>query len=68
MTTAYDGVDGMAMGFAEDYGYSVVATVERNGVRLFLAMGGLKTFPETATRRPGSTISGLPGKSPRWSR
>lgn len=40
------GVDGMAMGFAEGYGYSVVATVERGGVRLFLAMGGLKTDKE----------------------
>ena len=40
------GVDGMAMGFAEGYGYSVVATVERDGVRLFLAMGGLKTDKE----------------------
>lgn len=47
------GVDGMAMGFAEGYGYSVVATVERDGVRLFLAMGGLKTDKERAeeTRR-----------------
>lgn len=47
------GVDGMAMGFAEDYGYSVVATIERDGVRLFLAMGGLKTDKERAeeTRR-----------------
>lgn len=47
------GVDGMAMGFAEGYGYAVVATVERNGVRLFLAMGGLKTDKERAeeTRR-----------------
>lgn len=42
------GVDGMAMGFAEGYGYSVVATVERDGVRLFLAMGGLKTDKERA--------------------
>lgn len=40
------GVDGMATGFAEGYGYSVVATIERNGVRLFLAMGGLKTDKE----------------------
>lgn len=40
------GVDGMAMGFAEGYGYSVVATVQRGGVRLFLAMGGLKTDKE----------------------
>ena len=47
------GIDGMAMGFAEGYGYAVVATVERGGVRLFLAMGGLKTDKERAeeTRR-----------------
>ena len=42
------GVDGMAMGFAEGYGYAVVATVERDGVRLFLAMGGLKSDKERA--------------------
>ncbi len=40
------GVDGMALGFAEGYGYSAVVTVERDGVRLFLAMGGLKTDKE----------------------
>ena len=40
------GIDGMALGFAEGYGYSAVATVERDGVRLFLAMGGLKTDKE----------------------
>lgn len=42
------GVDGLAMGFSEGYGYSVVATVERGGIRLFLAMGGLKTDKERA--------------------
>ncbi|MGV3552914.1 D-alanyl-D-alanine carboxypeptidase family protein [Rhizobium sp.] len=53
LVTQNIGIDGMAMGFAEGYGYSVVATVERNGVRLFLAMGGLKTDKERAeeTRR-----------------
>lgn len=53
LVTQNIGVDGMAMGFAEGYGYSVVATVERNGVRLFLAMGGLKTDKERSeeTRR-----------------
>jgi D-alanyl-D-alanine carboxypeptidase (penicillin-binding protein 5/6) len=53
LVTQNIGVDGMAMGFAENYGYSVVATVERDGVRLFLAMGGLKTDKERAeeTRR-----------------
>lgn len=53
LVTQNIGVDGMAMGFAEGYGYSVVATVERSGIRLFLAMGGLKTDKERAeeTRR-----------------
>lgn len=53
LVTQNIGIDGMAMGFAEGYGYSVVATVERNGVRLFLAMGGLKTDKERSeeTRR-----------------
>jgi D-alanyl-D-alanine carboxypeptidase (penicillin-binding protein 5/6) len=40
------GVDGMATGFADDYGYAVVATIQRDGTRLFLAMGGLKTDKE----------------------
>jgi D-alanyl-D-alanine carboxypeptidase (penicillin-binding protein 5/6) len=53
LVTQNIGVDGMAMGFSEGYGYSVVATVERDGVRLFLAMGGLKTDKERSeeTRR-----------------
>jgi len=40
------GIDGMATGFAEDYGFAVLATIQRNGTRLFLAMGGLKTDKE----------------------
>lgn len=40
------GIDGLATGFSEGYGYSVVASIERDGVRLFLAMGGLKTDKE----------------------
>lgn len=40
------GVDGFATGFSEGYGYSVVATIQRDGVRLYLAMGGLKTDKE----------------------
>lgn len=40
------GIDGMATGFAEGYGYAVAATIERNGTRLFLAMGGLKSDKE----------------------
>jgi D-alanyl-D-alanine carboxypeptidase (penicillin-binding protein 5/6) len=35
------GVDGLGAGFAEGSGYAVVASVERNKTRLFLAMGGL---------------------------
>ncbi|MFB9950827.1 D-alanyl-D-alanine carboxypeptidase family protein [Rhizobium puerariae] len=35
------GVDGFGAGFAEGSGYALVASVERNGTRLFLAMGGL---------------------------
>ena len=41
-----EGADGFATGFAEDSGYSIVATVERNGVRLYLAMSGLATPKE----------------------
>lgn len=40
------GVDGFATGFAEDGGYSIVLTAERNGTRLFLALSGLKTDKE----------------------
>jgi D-alanyl-D-alanine carboxypeptidase (penicillin-binding protein 5/6) len=37
------GADGLATGFAEGYGYSIVASVERDGRRLFLALGGLES-------------------------
>lgn len=40
------GVDGLGAGFAEGYGYAVVASVERNNTRLFLAMGGLASDKE----------------------
>jgi D-alanyl-D-alanine carboxypeptidase (penicillin-binding protein 5/6) len=40
------GIDGMATGFADDYGFAVVATIQRDGTRLFLAMGGLKSDKE----------------------
>lgn len=42
------GVDGFATGFAEGSGYAIVLTAERNGTRLFLALGGLKTDKERA--------------------
>lgn len=40
------GVDGLGAGFAEGSGYAIVASVERNGTRLFLAMGGLASDKE----------------------
>jgi D-alanyl-D-alanine carboxypeptidase (penicillin-binding protein 5/6) len=42
------GVDGMKTGYTEESGYAIVATIERNGTRLFLAMSGLKTDKERA--------------------
>jgi len=36
------GSDGLVAGFAEGEGYSIVATAERNGRRLFLALQGLE--------------------------
>ncbi|MGK6316753.1 D-alanyl-D-alanine carboxypeptidase family protein [Neorhizobium sp. DT-125] len=40
------GIDGLGAGFAEGSGYALVASVERNGTRLFLAMGGLASDKE----------------------
>jgi D-alanyl-D-alanine carboxypeptidase (penicillin-binding protein 5/6) len=40
------GIDGMATGFADDYGFAVIATIKRDGTRLFLAMGGIKSDKE----------------------
>ncbi|MDQ0453758.1 D-alanyl-D-alanine carboxypeptidase family protein [Rhizobium paknamense] len=37
------GVDGLVAGFAEGEGYSVVASAEQNGTRLFLVMAGSET-------------------------
>ncbi|MGY5811622.1 D-alanyl-D-alanine carboxypeptidase family protein [Rhizobium sp. LEGMi198b] len=47
------GVDGLGTGFAEGEGYSIVASIQRGGRRLFLALGGLKTDKERTeeTRR-----------------
>lgn len=47
------GLDGMALGFAEEAGYGIVATTARNGTRLFLAMSGLASDKERVdeTRR-----------------
>jgi serine-type D-Ala-D-Ala carboxypeptidase (penicillin-binding protein 5/6) len=40
------GVDGLGIGFAENEGYSIVASIERDGRRLFLALGGLGSEKE----------------------
>lgn len=42
------GVDGLATGFAEDEGFSIVAATQKNGVRLILALGGLASEKERA--------------------
>lgn len=41
-----EGLDGMSAGFTEGVGYSIVASAERNGVRLYLAMNGLASLKE----------------------
>ncbi|MFD1326767.1 D-alanyl-D-alanine carboxypeptidase family protein [Mycoplana ramosa] len=46
LATMNIGADGLVMGFAEDAGYGLVASVERNGRRLFLAMSGLSSDKE----------------------
>ncbi|MBB6299491.1 D-alanyl-D-alanine carboxypeptidase family protein [Rhizobium leucaenae] len=47
------GVDGLGTGFTEGEGYSIVASIQRDGRRLFLALGGLKSDKERTeeTRR-----------------
>ncbi|KQV27829.1 D-alanyl-D-alanine carboxypeptidase [Rhizobium sp. Root1203] len=40
------GVDGLATGFAEGEGYSIVASAERNGRRLFMTLGGMASDKE----------------------
>lgn len=40
------GIDGLGAGYAEGAGFAAVASVERNGTRLFLALGGLATDKE----------------------
>ncbi|KAA1178537.1 D-alanyl-D-alanine carboxypeptidase [Rhizobium tropici] len=40
------GVDGLGLGFAEGEGFSIVASIQRDGRRLFLALGGLKSDKE----------------------
>lgn len=47
------GIDGLGAGYAEGSGFAAVASVERNGTRLFMALGGLATDKERTeeTRR-----------------
>jgi serine-type D-Ala-D-Ala carboxypeptidase (penicillin-binding protein 5/6) len=40
------GADGLGTGFADGSGFAIVASVERNGRRLFLGLGGLATDKE----------------------
>ena len=40
------GVDGLVLGFAEDSGYGLLVSVERDNRRLFLALGGLASEKE----------------------
>ncbi len=42
------GVDGMKTGYTEESGYAIVATINRDGKRLFLAMSGLASSKERA--------------------
>lgn len=44
--SSVEGSDGFATGYADDSGYGIIATVERNGVRLYLAMTGLSSPKE----------------------
>ncbi len=46
LVSANIGVDGFVTGFAEGYGYSMVATMQRGDKRVFLAIGGLETDKE----------------------
>lgn len=46
LISANIGVDGFATGFAEGFGFSMVATMEKDGRRVFLALGGLATDKE----------------------
>lgn len=40
------GIDGLGAGYAQDFGYALTASIERDGTRLFLAMGGLGSEKE----------------------
>ena len=42
------GADGMKTGFTEETGYAIVGSVERNGMRVFVAMSGMASERERA--------------------
>ena len=42
------GVDGMSTGYTEESGYAILTSAGKNGMRLFMAMGGLATDKERA--------------------
>ncbi len=42
------GVDGLKTGFTDDSGYAIVASMERDGRRLYVAMSGMKSERERA--------------------
>ena len=42
------GADGLATGYSEESGFSIVASIERDGRRLFLGMSGLSSEKERA--------------------
>ena len=42
------GVDGMSTGFTEESGYAILTSAGKNGMRLFMALGGLATDKERA--------------------
>src|SRR3546814_16483363 len=48
------GIDGLGAGDSEEGGYALVASVERDGARLFLAMGGLAS--EKARREEAQSV------------
>lgn len=46
LIVAGNGIDGLATGFTEGQGYSIAASIERDGKRLFVGLGGLASDKE----------------------
>src|SRR3546814_17370503 len=57
------GIDGLGAGYSEEGGYALVASVERDGARLFLAMGGLASDKERRAARSDERRVGEGGGS-----